>query len=375
MTSTPESVTGAPADQDQTYLTEPYLTEDGIEVPPPTRPMGPRRLTRYYAEVADYIRAVRRGDEELPEVPLYMGHVDGLPVPPERETDESLAALSAMGSISSENPESITTEVDESTRTVVKDPLADIDSQIQGTQPEPSGDLAPEANLAITLVEAAPEDDFVLLPPTSDGPEAPEATQQAPTSTSSTPEPGTVAAALTAEQEAKNPEVIADIIARAQEKDAAYKAAHPELEDTKPTLEEPEPVAVTELFAPSTPAPVLPLPEPVQAKDAQGLNLDDLDAGDVTDEAHQTLAPAATSTVDSDSSEENTEATNPAAPAGGKAPQTQGESENPHTPLTRADARKEAVEAEKTRSKATLLVLALLLLLVVLGIVWFSFFS
>ncbi|WP_421083057.1 hypothetical protein [Rothia nasimurium] len=375
MTSTPESAPGTPAENDLTYLTEPHLTEDGIEVPPPTRPMGPRRLTRYYHEAAEYIRAVQRGDAELPEVPLYMGHVEGLPVPAAEETEEGLAALSQMGTISSDNPQDIATEVDQTTHTVVHDSLADIDAQIQGEEATNPAPASPEGDLTITLAEAAPEDDFVLLPAQSSGQEEPAEAQAGSKKAAPAPEPGTVAAALSAEEEAKNPEVVAAIIARAQEKDAAYKAAHPELTEKKPVLEEPEPVAVTELFAAGPTAPALPLPEPVQAKDAQGLNLEDLDRANVTDEAHQTLAQTATGAVDSDSSEENTAAAPQAAPAGGQAPQHQGESENPHTPLTRADARKEAAEAEKTRSKAMLLVLALLLLLVVLGIVWFSFFS
>lgn len=49
------------------YLREAFITEDGIEVPPPTREMGPRRLSRYRLDVADFLRALRDGSPLPPE--------------------------------------------------------------------------------------------------------------------------------------------------------------------------------------------------------------------------------------------------------------------------------------------------------------------
>lgn len=55
------------------YMRESFTTDDGLVVPPPTREMGPRRLTRYRLDVADFLRALRDGTE-LPEEPVeYMG--------------------------------------------------------------------------------------------------------------------------------------------------------------------------------------------------------------------------------------------------------------------------------------------------------------
>lgn len=51
-----------PYSEGDAYLYETYVTEDGIEVPPPTRVMGPRRLARYREDVANYLRAMGRGE-------------------------------------------------------------------------------------------------------------------------------------------------------------------------------------------------------------------------------------------------------------------------------------------------------------------------
>ena len=56
-----EATGSKPYSEDEAYLYETYVTEDGIEVPPPTKVMGPRRLARYREEVAEYLRAARRG--------------------------------------------------------------------------------------------------------------------------------------------------------------------------------------------------------------------------------------------------------------------------------------------------------------------------
>ena len=55
-----------PYSEGDAYLYETYVTEDGIEVPPPTRVMGPRRLARYREDVAKYLRAMGRGERPNP---------------------------------------------------------------------------------------------------------------------------------------------------------------------------------------------------------------------------------------------------------------------------------------------------------------------
>ena len=61
-----EAAGSKPYSEDEAYLYETYVTEDGIEVPPPTKVMGPRRLARYREEVAEYLRAHRRGENPKP---------------------------------------------------------------------------------------------------------------------------------------------------------------------------------------------------------------------------------------------------------------------------------------------------------------------
>ena len=61
-----EATGSKPYSEDEAYLYETYVTEDGIEVPPPTKVMGPRRLARYREEVVEYLRANRRGEPAKP---------------------------------------------------------------------------------------------------------------------------------------------------------------------------------------------------------------------------------------------------------------------------------------------------------------------
>lgn len=100
MTENKDEAVGNDA-ENNSYLFEPFITADGLEVPPPTRPMGPRRLARYRDDVASYLRAKRDG-RPLPEEPVAF-----MPNSAEDQgvTEETLAvqrkfaALSAMGDI------------------------------------------------------------------------------------------------------------------------------------------------------------------------------------------------------------------------------------------------------------------------------------
>ncbi len=84
------------------YLYEPFVTDDGIEVPPPTRPMGPRRLTRYRDEVAKYLRAIRDGEltEEPPANMPQLPEEGGISEE-QLQVQRRFAALSVQGGIQS----------------------------------------------------------------------------------------------------------------------------------------------------------------------------------------------------------------------------------------------------------------------------------
>ena len=91
--------TNKPYSEEEAYLYETYVTEDGIEVPPPTKMMGPRRLARYREEAAEYIRAMGRG--KLPEPVDHMGPVvNNLVVAPRvLSIQRRFAALASQGAI------------------------------------------------------------------------------------------------------------------------------------------------------------------------------------------------------------------------------------------------------------------------------------
>ena len=97
-----EATGSKPYSEDEAYLYETYVTEDGIEVPPPTKVMGPRRLARYREEVAEYLRASRRG--EPPKPVANMGsvvHTDAID-PRVLAVQRRFAALAAQGKIDTE---------------------------------------------------------------------------------------------------------------------------------------------------------------------------------------------------------------------------------------------------------------------------------
>ena len=97
-----EATGSKPYSEDEAYLYETYVTEDGIEVPPPTKVMGPRRLARYREEVAEYLRAARRGEHPKPVENMgsviYMDAID----PQVLAVQRRFAALAAQGKIDTE---------------------------------------------------------------------------------------------------------------------------------------------------------------------------------------------------------------------------------------------------------------------------------
>ena len=97
-----EATGSKPYSEDEAYLYETYVTEDGIEVPPPTKVMGPRRLARYREEVAEYLRAARRGEHPKPVENMgsvvYTNAID----PQVLAVQRRFAALAAQGKIDTE---------------------------------------------------------------------------------------------------------------------------------------------------------------------------------------------------------------------------------------------------------------------------------
>ena len=97
-----EATGSKPYSEDEAYLYETYVTEDGIEVPPPTKVMGPRRLARYREEVAEYLRAARRGEPAKPVENMgsviHAGAID----PQVLAVQRRFAALAAQGKIDTE---------------------------------------------------------------------------------------------------------------------------------------------------------------------------------------------------------------------------------------------------------------------------------
>ena len=97
-----EATGSKPYSEDEAYLYETYVTEDGIEVPPPTKVMGPRRLARYREEVAEYLRAARRGEPAKPVENMgSVVHADAID-PQVLAVQRRFAALAAQGKIDTE---------------------------------------------------------------------------------------------------------------------------------------------------------------------------------------------------------------------------------------------------------------------------------
>ena len=97
-----EATGSKPYSEDEAYLYETYVTEDGIEVPPPTKVMGPRRLARYREEVAEYLRVARRGEPAKPVANMgSVIHADAID-PQVLAVQRRFAALAAQGKIDTE---------------------------------------------------------------------------------------------------------------------------------------------------------------------------------------------------------------------------------------------------------------------------------
>ncbi|WP_237224009.1 hypothetical protein [Rothia nasisuis] len=286
----------SPDEATPSYLYEPFITPDGLEVPPPTRPMGPRRLARYYDEVAEYLRALQRGDEEPPEMPMFMGDVDGVEVP--KDPTRSLANLSQMGNISSNDQGEVNVDFDETRATVLDDPLAGIEQQVYATDAYPADERAEKVDFAAATGEITGHTGFVSVDQL--GLASDENTEsEAEPIESATEDSGQ-------NQTTTNSEAVTAIIARAQAKEDERQSAQSAAEGSD-ALVGPDHGEVTELAVSERPSAyadtaIPELPEPVPAVDAQGLDLSEIDSAR-TPWPLASARDATDSAVDSDSSE------------------------------------------------------------------------
>lgn len=277
MSTTPKKAEGTTKKVAPSYLSDTFITDDGIEVPPPTRPMGPRRLSRYYDEAADYLRAVARGDEELPPIPMFMGKVEGLEL--KADPSATLAGLSQMGNISTDEEE-LDIDYDQNQVTVVEDPLGHIGQQILG-EPDDGQPVGPDQiDFAAAPIEIGSDSDFISIEELAAESDAQETADEKPEANDES------AAGEEAQEEvvgSEEAEVIAD-----------------------ETADQPEDAVVEPAPAPAA-AAALELPSPVRAIDAQGLDLTELDTPAQPAPSERTLASETARAVESDSSEENTQ--------------------------------------------------------------------
>ena len=307
MTKPPHSV----GDQQKPSGLEGFVTEDGIEVPPPSRPMGERRLARYYQEAADYLRARRDGVEPLPDVPLFMGPVEGLDLQP--HPAQALEGLSQMGTISKEPTEVVEVEVEQTAQMALEEAL------LASAPEEPTGLLTTE--LPVAPHQLADEGDFIEgdlealaeEEAVAEEAEAEEALEPADTEEEAPAEEAEAEEEAVAEEETtpEGPEGLEEAQAEEVEKQTVSDD-HSETGE----LAQDGPVDEAEDLDPSAAELVdqngvalggrrnLDLPAPVRALEAQGLDLTELDAAVMQAES-QLLGLKGQGGVDSDSSDES----------------------------------------------------------------------
>lgn len=276
MTKPPHSV----GDQQKPSGLEGFVTEDGIEVPPPSRPMGERRLARYYQEAADYLRARRDGVEPLPDVPLFMGPVEGLDLQP--HPAQALEGLSQMGTISKEPTEVVEVEVEQTAQTALEEAL------LASAPEEPSGLLTTELPVAPHLL--ADEGDFI------------EGDLEALVEEEAVAEEETTAEGPEGLEEAQTEEVEKQTVSDEDSETGELAQDGPvdEAEDLDPSAAE----LVDQNGVALGGRRNLDLPAPVRALEAQGLDLTELDAAVMQAES-QLLGLKGQGGVDSDSSDES----------------------------------------------------------------------
>lgn len=278
MTESTDAVSGGDTTAD--YLVNSYITEDGLEVPPPTREMGPRRLTRYRLDAAEFLRALR-DQTKLPEEPVeFMGKLpEGAPGSTteaiyqrymqlleegafENQEAAQEDAASTEPTEEAEVEEVVSFEQDE---VITSDQLADTEPETTDADKEAENDSAPEA--AVAVEETTEQEDAHPLVYT------------APVDETNTPE---------LSEPAETPVV--------DEAPVVEEAPAAEPEKPKVTPNRFDLIRAKAAKARAMSANSTDLPSPVSALDSQGLDLENLnraeDRASVQEESAQSLAGA-----------------------------------------------------------------------------------
>lgn len=274
MTETTPTDRGA-SDEGSAYLHENFVTEDGIEVPPPTRPMGPRRLARYREDAAAYLRAKRDGTP-LPEEPVaYMPLTDDMDGTRSQmqEVEQRFNALAAQGDISTEDDDAFV-QGGKDTRddVAVSDGVNPVATASQAVEPGSASDISFGGDVIVDEIEVE-ETGPVEAEPEAIGSEADDATDTAP-------EPEAAVAELNVDEHVDEEQL--EVEPTSEHSDATEQIGEqpsteqPGVEASvdEETLEE-EPAEYTDEAEPHYGHA---LPEPVRAIDAQGLDLEGVDA-------------------------------------------------------------------------------------------------
>lgn len=287
--------TNTPYTEEEAYLYETYVTDDGIEVPPPTKVMGPRRLARYREEAAEYIRAMGRG--KLPEPVDHMGPVvNNLVVDPRvLSIQRRFAALAAQGAIDTK-----TNDEDKLSESAPLTSSLNVVKQDQTKSKDPSDVSALNIPLTSSFTEPAPEtsslpmhDYLVRDEPkveadsadaveTAGAAELAEATEEAAASTESVVEgaieaPGTVTGVRNTQQDS-DPVVADDATVVVEQVTDEKNAARAEVKIAEPAGED----STVSAAALATDDDEAEQPAPISAVEAQGLDLSVLDEKEKT---------------------------------------------------------------------------------------------
>ncbi|MEX3609836.1 hypothetical protein VVR12_02160 [Rothia sp. LK2588] len=269
MTETTPTDRGA-SDEGSAYLHENFVTEDGIEVPPPTRPMGPRRLARYREDAAAYLRAKRDGTP-FPEEPVaYMPLTDDMDGTRSQmqEVEQRFNALAAQGDISTEDDDAFV-QGGKDTRddVAVSDGVTRVAATSQAVEPGSASDISFGGDVFVDEIEVEESDPVEAEP---------EAIGSADDDSSDTvAEPESAEAELLVEEHIDEESL--EVEPTSEESGATEQIVEqPSVEESvdEETLEE-EPAEYTDEAEPHYGHA---LPEPVRAIDAQGLDLEGVDA-------------------------------------------------------------------------------------------------
>lgn len=242
------------------YLYEPFVAEDGILVPPPTRPMGPRRLARYRDDAAEYLRALKNGGP-LPEEPVaFMGTLDDNLMGSESaaQVQQKLADLAAQGSMEATVPQESRQDTSQAAEQTAPS------AEILGTAGEPA--VTPDQETEATKPAAVVDAD-TYQPLTVTAPWAAQSKETTQVDKNETPAPAEAPEVSEAVHETYveviDPRLSSEPPAESTEGESLLDATQ------TPAVEEAETLAAAE----TDPADTIETPQPVSALSSQGLDL------------------------------------------------------------------------------------------------------